>query len=248
MLTLIILLVMILVPVPAMLRCMLSGRNAYRGILEGTLSAITGVVLVFLMYWSISGATIFDAIDSSLSRVSIGDMNMGAYSVLGAEPPEPEAMQRMLDNMKETAKLAVPGLLITFCMIISYVNYAAISWAIAKSGRKISALPPFRLFSLPKNAVIGSLIIYVLSYLTVSAGIIDGSLMMYNLEMLFTFVFSIQGLAVVFYFGHLKRIPKIIVAVASGILFLTWFGQTFLFFLGLADVVLDIRKRISKPT
>ncbi len=72
---------------------------------------------------------------------------------------------------------------------------------------------------LPKNIVIGSLIIFVLSYLTVDMGIIDRSLMMFNLEMLFTFIFSVQGLAVIFYFRSQKRIPKFIVAVISGIFY-----------------------------
>jgi uncharacterized protein YybS (DUF2232 family) len=77
-------------------------------------------------------------------------------------------------------------------------------------------------------------------------GIIDKSLMMFNLEMLFTFVFSIQGLAVIFYFGHSKKIPKLVLIIVSGIFILTWLGQTFLFLLGLTDVVLDIRKRFSQ--
>jgi uncharacterized protein YybS (DUF2232 family) len=258
MLTLIIFLILILIPVPAMLRYMLSGRNAYRGILEGSLSAITGVALVFLIYWALTGATFSDAVNSSLDLIKAEDMNMDAYTVLGAEPLAPAAMQQMLDAMKETTRLAVPGLLIIFCLILAYVEYGVISWALvksgapvknealAKSGKKVSALPPFRRFSLPRNAVLGSLIVYILAYLSVSMEIIDGKLMMYNLEMLFTFVFSIQGLAVIFFFGFQKRIPKILLVVLSGILFLTWLGQTFLFLLGLTDVVLDIRKRISQ--
>lgn len=246
MLTLIILLMMIFIPVPVMLRHMLNGRDAYRGVLEGSLSAITGVAAFFLIYWSMTGVTFFDTINSVLSRISVEDMNMDAYTMLGAKPLQPDEMQLMLDNMKETTKLAIPGLLIIFCMIIAYVTYASISWVLGKSGKKITALPPFRSFSLPKNIVIGSLIVYILSYLTVNMGIIDRSLMMYNLEMLFTFIFSIQGLAVIFYFGFRKRIPKVIVVVIAGIFFLTRLGQTFLFLLGLLDVVLDIRKRFSQ--
>jgi len=246
MLTLIIFLLMIFIPVPVMLRHMLNGRNAYRGVLEGFLSAMTGVAAFFLIYWSITGVTFFDTINSVLNRIGVEDMNMNAYTLLGAEPLRPDEMQLMLDSMKETTKLAIPGLLIIFCMIIAYVNYASISWALGKSGKKIAALPPFRSFSLPKNSVIGSLIVYLLSYLAVDIGIIDKSLMMFNIEMLFTFIFSVQGLAVVFYFGHRKRIPKVIVAVIAGFLFLTWFGQSFLFIMGLLDVVLDIRKRFSQ--
>ncbi len=244
--TLLILLIMIFIPIPVMMRYMLTGRNAYRGILEGSMSAMTGVALVFLIFWSMTGATFFDVLNSALNQISVEDMNLGSYYMIGMKELEPDAMRLALDNVKETTKLALPGMIIVFCMVITYLNYAVISWVFRKSGRKISALPPFRAFSLPKNIIIGSLIIYLLSYFTVNMGIIDKSLIMFNLELLFTFVFSIQGLAVVFYFGYSKKIPKFILVIVSGIFILTWLGQTFLFLLGLTDVVLDIRKRFSQ--
>lgn len=70
--------------------------------------------------------------------------------------------------------------------------------------------------------------------------------MMYSLELLFTFIFSIQGLAVIFFFGYSKKIPKPVVLIVSGIFIFTWLGQTFLFLLGLTDLVLEIRKRYTQ--
>jgi len=244
--TLLILLIMIVIPVPIMMKYMLTGRSAYRGILEGSLSAMTGVTLLFLVFWSMTGATFFEVLNSVLNQVKIEDMNLTGYYMMGMKELSPDKLQLALDNMKEMTKLAVPGVIIVFCMIIAYLNYAVISFIVSKTGRKISTLPPFRTFSLPKNIVMGSLIIYLLSYITAEMGIIDKSLMMFNLQMLFTFVFSIQGLAVVFYFGNAKKIPKFILIIVSGIFILTWLGETFLFFLGLTDVVLDIRKRFSQ--
>lgn len=229
-----------------MMKYMLTGRNAYRGILEGSMSAMTGVALVFLMFWSMTGATFFEVINSALSQLSVEDMNLSSYYMMGMKELEPDAMKLVLENVKEMTKLALPGTIIVFSLVIAYLNYAVISWVFRKSGRKISALPPFRAFSLPKNIIMGSLIIYLLSYITANMGIIDKSLIMFNLELLFTFVFSIQGLAVVFYFGHTKKIPKFVLIIVAGIFIMTWLGQTFLFLLGLTDVVLDIRKRFSQ--
>lgn len=244
--TLLILLIMIIIPIPVMMKYMLTGRNAYRGILEGSMSAMTGVALVFLMFWSMTGATFFEVINSALSQLSVEDMNLSSYYMMGMKELEPDAMKLVLENVKEMTKLALPGTIIVFSLVIAYLNYAVISWVFRKSGRKISALPPFRAFSLPKNIIMGSLIIYLLSYITANMGIIDKSLIMFNLELLFTFVFSIQGLAVVFYFGHTKKIPKFVLIIVAGIFIMTWLGQTFLFLLGLTDVVLDIRKRFSQ--
>ena len=244
--TLLTLLIIIFIPIPIMMRYMLTGRNAYRGILEGSMSAVTGVALVFLVFWSVTGTSFFDVLNSALNQMSIEDMNQGSYYMAGIKELEPEAMQQTLEKVKEMAKLAFPGTLIVFSVVIAYLNYGLLSWILLKTGRKISALPPFRTFSLPKNIIIGSLIIYILSYITANMGIIDKDLIMYSLELLFTFVFSIQGLAVVFFFGYVKRIPKFVVLIVSAIFLLTWLGQTFLFLLGLLDLVLDIRKRFSK--
>lgn len=244
--TLLILAIMILLPIPVMMKYMLAGRSAYRGILEGSFSAITGVTLVFLLFWAMTGVTFFEVLNRTLSQINVEDMNQSSYYMLGMKELEPDAMLLALERMKEMAKLAFPGTIIVFSLVIAYLNYAVISWFINKSGRKISVLPPFRAFSLPKNIIIGAVIIYLLSYITANMGIIDKDLIMFNLELLFTFVFSIQGLAVIFYFGHLKKIPKIVLFIVSGIFMLTWIGQTFLFLLGLTDVVLNIRKRFSQ--
>lgn len=244
--TLLILMIMIFMPIPVMMKYMLTGRNAYRGILEGSLSAMTGVTLIFLVFWAMTGATFFEVLNDALNQISIEDLKQNSYIMPGFGGLEPEAMQLALDEVKEMTRLAFPGTIIVFCLVAAYLNYAFLSWMIRKSGKNISVLPPFRTFTLPKNIIIGSLIIYLLSYITVNMGIIDKSLMMFNLELLFTFAFSVQGLAVIFYFGYLKKISRIILLVVSGIFLFTWLGQTFLFLLGLTDIVLDIRKRFSQ--
>ena len=244
--TLLILLIMIFLPIPAMMRYMLTGRNAYRGILEGSFSAMTGVTLIFLLFWLMTGASFLEVISTALNQISIEDMNLSGYYMMGIRDLEPDKMKLALESLKEMTKLAVPGFLIVVCMVFSYLNYWVISWAVSKTGRKISKLPPFRTFSLPKNIVLGSLVVYVLSYLTVKTGIIGKGLMMFNLELLFTFIFSIQGLAVVFYFGYFKKIPKPVIFIVAGIFLFTWLGQTFLFILGLTDIILDIRKRFPQ--
>ena len=81
--TLLILLIMIVIPIPIMMKYMLTGRSAYRGILEGSLSAMTGVTLVFLVFWSMTGATFFEVLNSVLNQVKIEDMNLNAYYMMG---------------------------------------------------------------------------------------------------------------------------------------------------------------------
>lgn len=242
---LLILLIIFIIPIPVMMRHMLAGRSAYRGIVEGSLTAVTGVTVVFLVFWAVTGATFFEVLNTGLSQITLKDMIDSGYYTMGMKDADADTMQTMFEHVKEVMKLAVPGFLIVVSMVVAYLNYATISWFVGKTGRRIASLPPFRAFSLPKNIVLGSLLIYLLAYLSASTGLIDKSLLMFNLELLFTFVFSIQGLAVMFYFGYWKKIPKVVVLVVAAIFVFTWLGQTFLFMLGLTDIVLDIRKRFS---
>ena len=50
---LLILLIIFIIPIPVMMRHMLAGRSAYRGIVEGSLTAVTGVTVVFLVFWAV---------------------------------------------------------------------------------------------------------------------------------------------------------------------------------------------------
>ncbi len=222
---------------------MLSGRSAYRGVLEGSISAVTGVAFVFLLFWALTGVTFFHVMTTALDRISAADMTQMSSYMMGLDKISPTHLQATAEQMKEVTKLAVPGTLIVFSMVIAYFNYLVISWILIKTGKKIVALPPFRFFALPKSAVVGFLVIYGLAYLTVSLGIIDKHLLMFNLEMIFSFVISVQGLAVVFFVGHRKRIPKVVLWIIVAIFVVTILGETMLFFIGLIDIILDIRKR-----
>jgi uncharacterized protein YybS (DUF2232 family) len=240
-----ILIIMIIVPIPILIKNMLSNRNAYRGILEGAIAAMAGVASLLMMFWILTGVSFFELINEGMNSVTLEDMKFAErYAMLGMEMPEPEELQLMLDYVKETMSLAVPGILILLCLVISYINYGIISWILSKSGQRITTLPPMRSFSLPKSIVIGSLLIYILAYLSASAGIIDEGLIMFNLRMLFSFFMVIQGIAVLFFFGYVKNIPKLVILFMVTILILIWIGQTILLVIGLADVIFDILKRI----
>lgn len=240
-----ILITMIIVPIPIMMKSMLAERNAYRSILEGAIAAMAGVASILLMFWILTGVSFLELINEGMNSVSVEDMNFAErYAMLGMEMPNPEELQFTLDYVKEIMSLAVPGLIILLCLVISYISYGALSWSLSKSGRVVTLLPPIRSFSLPRSIVLGSLLIYIMAYLTAATGIIDEGLIMFNLRMLFMFLMVVQGIAVVFFFGYVKNIPKWALVILVGISIPIWIGQTILFMLGLIDIIFNIRKRI----
>lgn len=248
--SLLILLIITLVPIPIMLKYMLGGKNAYRGVLEGTISAVIGVTMVFMFSHVFTGITVFERFDAILDNMNMVDPSMSEmYGMFGLNGLDSSEIQNAMENMKEIMKLSIPGTVIIWSSIFAYFNYKIISWFLQKSGREVSMIPPFRNFSLPKSVMLGSAFVYICSYLAANLEIIDKSLIMFNIQMLFSFTFSMQGLAFIIYYGYMKRLPKIIVIIIAMILISTSLGKTALFILGLTDVAFDIRKRIiSKRT
>jgi len=242
-----IIVIIIFIPIPIMTRYMLAGRSAYQGVFQGTVTAVTGIALLLLLSWALTGISVFDAMNQILNNVSVDSIGLAKnYESLGLRGMSLEEMQASMDQMKEITKLSVPGTLIIIASVLAYVNYGILSRILRKFNGRVSVLPPFRAFTLPKSIIIGSIMIYGLSFIVINMGIINRELMMLTVQIVFTFIFSVQGLAVIFFFWYIKRFFKVILIVLSAVLIFTWFGQTILFMLGLLDVVLDLRKRFSQ--
>ena len=181
-----------------------------------------------------------------LNSIQAKDL-LGPYQALGiAGDLDPEELQMVADAAKSMMIRSLPGYIIIWSCILAYVNYNIISKFLVKLRKDVPTLPPFRDFTLPRNSLFGFLVIFFLSFLAGNIGIIDSGLMMLNVEILLRFVFSIQGLAVLFYIGKVKKIPAIIPFIVAVVLIISGAGNTVLFVLGMAEVVFEIRKRSQK--
>lgn len=106
--------------------------------------------------------------------------------------------------------------------------------------------PPFRYFSLPRNIVWGFLIIYILAYGASYFDLVDKTVLMTNIVYIFQFVFAIQGMAVVVYYFKNKHTPKLIQMIVYVILLLTNIGGMGLFFIGMIDLFINLRRMIPE--
>jgi len=223
---------------------MLERKSCYRGLFEGILSAVIIVTIAFMFSQIVTGVTIFERFNTILNNINMKEIyTPGMYELFGLNDLDASELETAMNNIKEVMKVSLLGSIIIWTSIAAYFNFKLVSWLFRKTGKEVSKLPPFKEFNLPKSAMLGSILIYFLSYLAANMGIIDKNLIMYSIQMLFSFIFSIQGLAVLFFYGSMKRIPKIVVIIIAAILISTEIGKTVLFFIGLTDVAFDLRKR-----
>ncbi|WP_027399460.1 DUF2232 domain-containing protein [Anaerovorax odorimutans] len=244
--TFLILLIMIFVPIPIMIKFMIEKKNPYRGIFQGIISSILAIIFIFIVVKLQTGTNISNMFGLAFKEAFELQDSEKLLEILGLENYSEDDLLTFVDDMVNTMQMIIPSIIIIWTWVIAYLDYLIISKIILKSGVSVSVLQPIRYLTLPRNSLLGSVIIYLFAYISAYMGIIDKTLIMLNIQILIDFAFSIQGIAVVSYYLYMRRIPKVLTAIICVLLFFINFGRIILFILGITEVVFGIRKRLTQ--
>lgn len=217
-------------------------------LLFGTIGAAIGFLIVFKILEVTTGVTLIQTIEESFTMSM--DVQTGLTSAIEGMGVDTtgslEEAQLLLNEMLYIMKLIMPAMILVFSMFYSAVNLA-FSHQVLKRLR-IDHIPmgPFEQFSYPKHMAYGSVGMIVLAYLVGSIGVVDVDLLSANFAYLFITVFSVQGMAVIYYFMK-KRSGK-----ASGIIVIVLLAiiglLNYIAFLGFFDVMMDLRKLVKRES
>ena len=166
------------------------------------------------------------------------DMDLTNYEL--AETKE------LLENAYRYILLIIPSTMLIFSIIVSYLNYLASAVGLNRLGVKITNIPRFAKFSLPRNAIGGVLVMFLTIFIADKLGFGYSETINLNLVALVGFMLFIQGLSVI---EHLlkKRNVFLIFRIILYVLFLfTAFMLTIIPIVGVLDLVFDFRK-LRKP-
>ncbi|MEG0662779.1 MAG: DUF2232 domain-containing protein, partial [Anaerovoracaceae bacterium] len=111
-------------------------------------------------------------------------------------------------------------------------------------GEPALRLPPFREFSLPRNSVVGWFFIFILSWVLRLTGFGAADIVSINVNLIFEFTFALQGISLVLFGCHMRKIPKAIPVILIIVLWVLTIGKTVLFVLGIADLLLNLRSKM----
>lgn len=213
------------------------GGNKFEPIYGGTIIYVICTVIFYFVAKTIFNVNLIEESSKMISsilqeQVSImNEMNLNLYKSMNIED-----LLYLMKNM-------IPTMLFLQGLIASFITYYLEVFMLRRT--KIMSLqkPIFRDFYLPGNAVGTSLLLYLLVLLLgfMKLGLYTESIML-NLQMVFNFMFIMQGVAVAIYYvkkwikqGTGKNI--LISGLALGI-----FGTMGISFLGMLDSVIDLRK------
>ncbi|WP_192929620.1 YybS family protein [Alkaliphilus serpentinus] len=139
--------------------------------------------------------------------------------------------------------MLIPSFLILQSVMGAFANYYLAISVLKKIRYDYDKLPEFSKFRLPGNILLGSFIIFVLSYLTRFIEGIHFNALLNNVIVIFIFVFYLQGIATISYMLKRIKTPKAL-RIFLIILIVVFSPLTAYIIapLGLIDAAFDIRK------
>lgn len=151
-------------------------------------------------------------------------------------------------NIMDTFRNLIPSMLFFRGMILSIVIYLVEVFALRKMKYGNLSDIKFRYFYLPGNAIMISFILYLLMILLSSMKTpLYTEAIFLNLQVVFNFMFIIQGLSVCTYFVKKWLSKGTGKKVLIGVLCVGIFGVTGISFIGMVDSILDFRNvRVCK--
>ncbi len=207
-------------------------KEPYAVIGIGTIVSVFSVLIIFQVASYIGNVNIFDEITLAMEGVvnkqidMLKTMNIDTFNAN-------EVLNYLL--------MIVPGVFVIQSMIIAFGNYYITANVLKRFNVNNIELPQFSNFRLPRNIVLGFVIVFILSYLTrYIKGIYHVNLLT-NVTLLFVFMFFIQGMSVISYLIKKTKIPG---AVRISLLVLILFISpllTVISFVGLIDAIVNIR-------
>lgn len=193
--------------------------------------AVAGVGVLGVSFLS-AGLLLDVNVVEELSKAASQAMKMasGVADKVGAGkgPADPG---RLTDQMEKAVRLLFPAVLFASAVLLSFLNYLAVGLVLRRMGHKVEAFPPFAQWRFPVYLVYVYGAAVVLALLTQPGASLAGmpglGPLAKNIYLFLSWVFLIQGAAIIYFLLRRWRLA----APAAGVL-------TGLFTLGLGPLVI----------
>lgn len=205
--------------------------------------------LVFLKAFSwFMGQTVFEYIEGGIRQFFSSNIvdfsrmiDLYAQLKLIERPVSAGEFADLVIGQLERFMPFVPSMLLIFSLIYGTINMLISRIALKKLGYMINELPPFSDWILPRGAGLGFMAMLLIAYAGSLLNLKNFEVVFYTVLSLCSFVFSIQGLAVVaFFLKHkMRRIPIFFRTVILVILFML--APMFLMSLGVLEQLFKLR-------
>ncbi|MEI8216152.1 MAG: YybS family protein [Eubacteriales bacterium] len=209
----------------------------------GVVSALVSMVMLIGFSQIVTGVPLFDTMKTIFDEST--KMQQGIFASMGTDPAKIADMMKKLAETKDQIMLIIPGALVAWAVAMTLFNYIVAVKILKRSGQKVPEMPLFRDFVLPKNVLIGTIVVYLMSVLATKLNIVDPKVLMANVQILIIYTYGVQGIAVAAWYMHRRKMKMVFQVIIIAAILLSSIGTIMFFMLGVAETGLSIRKRIN---
>mgnify|MGYP000865069845 CR=1 FL=1 len=216
----------------------------YENILLSSGSVLLSILLYLKVYSVIAGQSAFDAIWDSFRRgFANGAVNSGEilsmYHSLGIFKNF-TTVQQLAEYLVGQLKLAVPAFLLISSVLYGMLLFFVIRFVIKRLGREMAPIPAFEEWALPRGMGFGLIILLLVSLFGSWLGIPNFEVVQFTVTALISFLFTVLGLSVLWFFLKAGRVPAVLRWLLTILLYLfVGFGLPFL---GMLDHIFRMRR------
>lgn len=211
--------------------------NKFEPIYMGTIAVVISIIIFYLVSSVIFGTNILEDFMNIMKETMNSQIEIFKSAGIGlGEGIRVEDFLDFISNM-------LPTILFFQGMIVAFITYYLEVFILKRIRISNLEIPKFTDFHLPGNAITTSFMLYLFVLFIEFIGIkLYTDLIMMNLQLVFNFMFMIQGIAVsIYYFKKWFKQNEGKKVFISGFI-LCIFGFMGISFVGMLDSIIDFRK------
>ncbi|MEY8416600.1 DUF2232 domain-containing protein [Tissierella praeacuta] len=220
--------------------CISKRKDSMETIFITTIAFFISFLVLIGLEASISNLNLTKQLESNFTQLltmqidMLNEVGMSKYEVLRTTD--------LLENAYKTIIILIPSLISIFSLAVSYINLLFSSIILRKMGYGIANYKKFSKFKLPNNIIPGIGIMLFTAFIIKTLKIQYHEALLINITFLISFVFFLQGLAVLDFLLIKSKLHVVfrILIISLNIVFIPM--SSILFFIGIFDSIFDIRK------
>lgn len=207
-------------------------------------AALVSIGLKILTYSAITGMNLLEMYLEMWDTTSNQWMRIWE----GLNLPEEAILEyaSMLEAIPVLVQMLLPSLLLGMAVVQAFVTLLVLRLILKRLGTTIPWFPPFSHWRFPWHLVWGFILGRLIGVLTLFHPHLILTRIGANLDMIFLYVFFIQGLAIVWFFFDRFKIPKVFRILFVIFLFQPGLFGTLVALFGVLDIWVDFRKLNAK--
>lgn len=216
-------------------------KGAFTPIIAAIMTYIANYLLTFLLAYVLFQINVIEMVQQMMEESFA--LTEGTVDFLNL--PVDDAGLEQYKQAMALIPLIFPSLMIMSSMLMGFIHHWVSKPILSRVGCQVEPLPPFREWSFPRSL----LFYYLISLLLVLVGLPEEStiyLFVANLHPILEILLLLQGLSVIAYFAHWKKIGKALPIIAVVMLFLVPVTHFIFRFLGIFELGFGLKQRMKQ--